>query len=102
MSEDKRELTKEEIDYIHKQIYQSGHSTPALDFFRSKLTPEQLLQKQKSMDRLKELQESFDKKYIEEMFDEGVKSGALPNTINQYMRYEFNGWIYEFKRFRKV
>ena len=96
MSEDNK-LTKEQLDRMMRDIQQNT----LRPMIQRRPTKEQQLQKQKSMLRLKELQESFDKKYIEEMFDEGVKSGALPDTINQYMRYEFNGWIYEFKRFRK-
>lgn len=92
MSEKK--LTKEQIDYILSKRFGSQTLQP-------KLTPEQLIQKKIALNNLKDLQMGFDKKYMEDMFNEGVNSGAMPNTINQYMRYEFNGWIYEFKRFRK-
>ena len=54
------------------------------------------LNKQKALAHLKELQDVFDKGYLEEMFDVLMESGI--NDRNQNMVYEYNGWIYILRR----
>jgi len=46
--------------------------------------------------------EVFDKKYIEDLFDEGIKIGAVPtDTPIQGIKYPYNGYLYWFERKRE-
>ena len=103
MSKDKK-LTKEQLDWIDRQLKgglgasmvqkfiqeQGGLSPQSIPYqIPPQLSPEELLRKQEALAHLEDLMKEFDKKYMEELFEEGLKSGALPNTLNQYYRYEF-------------
>lgn len=49
--------------------------------------------------RLKSLLDSFDKDYLEELFDEGTKSGLFPPGLRQNYKYSHKGWTYIISRF---
>ncbi len=44
------------------------------------------------------LMESFDKKYIEEIFREGEKMGLWKRDETQNLQYDYNGYRYVFSR----
>ena len=112
-----KKLTKEQLDWIKRNMTNEDVA-PLMEGFvpASNLQePQQPTQyqipltlgkeafekKQEALMKMKELQEGFDMKELQDMFNEGVKCGAIPNTINQYLINEFNGWIYVLKRSRK-
>lgn len=46
-----------------------------------------------------ELMVDFDKKYIEELFEEGMKAGLHnPNNLQHMYRYDYNGYRYIISR----
>jgi len=53
------------------------------------------------MERLKWLLESFDKKYIETLFEEGEKVNLFNGKERENFQYPFNGWIYTLSRYKQ-
>ncbi|HEY0087264.1 MAG TPA: hypothetical protein VGB37_00380 [Candidatus Lokiarchaeia archaeon] len=54
---------------------------------------------QQKKSRLQQLLESFDKKYIEELFLEGLKEGVHnPNNKRNWYQYDYNGYRYTINR----
>ena len=113
-----RKMTKEQLEWIMRNM-KNEEIAPMLEGFvpNPQLIPqmkppqyaidpelerEEYDKKHKALMKMKELQEDFDMKHIEEMFDEGVKCGAIPNDRTQFLQYPFGKYVYELRRFRKV
>lgn len=50
------------------------------------------------MDTLRWLLESFDKKYIETLFEEGEKVDLFNGKERENYQYPYNGWVYIISR----
>jgi len=44
------------------------------------------------------LMDSFDKKFMEEFFNEFAKVNRLPSDQEQFIQYEYNGFLYHLRR----
>lgn len=54
------------------------------------------------MERLKWLLESFDKKYVETLFEEGEKVNLFAQKQRENFQYQFNGWVYTISRYKAL
>lgn len=61
-----------------------------------RLTPDDF----KKLEKLQELQDSFDKKYIEDLFDTGENLGLWMPGKRQNYQYQHNNNIYTISRIR--
>lgn len=52
------------------------------------------------MERLKWLLESFDKKYVKSLFEEGEKVNLFAQKQRENFQYTFNGWTYTLSRYK--
>ena len=48
--------------------------------------------------KMQVLMESFDKKYVEEIFQEGLKMGLWKPDERQNLQYEYKNYLYTFSR----
>lgn len=54
------------------------------------------MKRQQALQKLKKLQEVFDKEYLEEMFDALKDAGV--NEVSENMIYEYHGYVYILRR----
>lgn len=86
-----KNLTREQLEKILSQMKTKQASSNIS-------TPEQQLQERLAMGRLKDLMMEFDKKYMEGLFEEGLKANVFGAQVNLTLQYEYNRHLYILKR----